>query len=42
MLTKEIYNDTEIDFSTYKPGIYFIKIIDREKNNYQFKIIKTE
>lgn len=42
MLTKVIYNDSRIDISTYKPGLYFVNIIDRENNNYQFKVVKTE
>ena len=42
MLFRDIYEDSKIDFSRYKPGIYFIKMIDRENRYYQFKVIKTE
>ncbi len=42
LFTKDIYEDSNLDFSKYQPGIYFIKIIDRQNRNYQFKIVKTE
>ena len=42
LLIKDIYEDSRIDISTFKPGIYFVNIIDRENNKYQFKVVKTE
>jgi len=42
MLIRDIYDDSSIDISTYKPGVYFIKINDRENKNSQFKIVKIE
>jgi hypothetical protein len=41
LLFKDIYGDTSINIANYKPGLYFIKIIDRENNTYQHKFIKA-
>ena len=42
LIVRDIYRKSKIDFSSYKPGIYFIKIIDEENKVFQSKIIKTE